>query len=99
MNDAFMRNKPDTSIRPGSSDVTAAAPKSGTERGIVVRQVEDRLRQAGGLHDAPDLDRAFLLDELAHGIQQIRGELLIADGVSAIPQFSKVAKRCFQNWE
>lgn len=33
------------------------------------------LRQACGLDDAADLDRAFFLDEFADGVQQIGREL------------------------
>lgn len=38
-------------------------------------EVEDRLGEVGGLHDAADLDGAFVLDQFANKVQELRGEL------------------------
>ena len=43
----------------------------------MVRQVEDILREARGLYDAPHLDRALVLDEGAHRVEELRRELAV----------------------
>jgi hypothetical protein len=58
-----------------SSALGAITLESRTECSILVREVQDMLREACSLDDAADLDRAFFLDELSDRVQKVRGEL------------------------
>ena len=42
---------------------------------VLVCEVENWLGEVGGLHDTADLDGAFVLDQLANKVQELRGEL------------------------
>lgn len=64
-----------SSLHAGPLAVTAAASECCTQRGVLVREIKDVLRQACGLDDAPDLDGSFFLDELTDGQQEVRREL------------------------
>ena len=55
--------------------VAAAAAERRAQARVLVRQVEDVLRQVRGLHDAADLDRALGLDQLADRDEEVGREL------------------------
>lgn len=59
-----------------------------TEGRILVREVQDVLRQARSLDDTADLDRAFVLDKLADGVQKIRRELQ-ENWLAFVPKFDR----------
>lgn len=57
------------------SSIATAAAEHGTELAVLVREVQNRLRQVGSLDNASDLDGAFVFDEFADHEQELRREL------------------------
>nr|POF13328.1 hypothetical protein CFP56_10475 [Quercus suber] len=64
-----------THSRSASLAIRTTALECCTQASILMRQVEDMLRQAGRLDYAAHLDRALFFDEFPHRVKQIGREL------------------------
>jgi hypothetical protein len=51
--------------------ITAAASECCTQLAVLMCQVQDWLWQVGSLHDASHLNRAFVFNQLADGVEQV----------------------------
>jgi hypothetical protein len=58
-----------------SSIVTIALERR-AKSSVLVRQIENGLRQACGLDDTPDFDGALVFDQSSDRVDQVRRELL-----------------------
>jgi hypothetical protein len=59
------------------SSIAATAPERRTQLAVLVREIQDRLRQVGRLDNTADLDGPFFLDEFADHVQEFGGELAL----------------------
>lgn len=59
----------------GSSSIAAAAAECSTELAVLMREIQNGLGEVGRLDDAPHLDSTLVLDQLAHQVQELGGEL------------------------
>lgn len=57
------------------STIATTTPECSTKRRVLVRQIQNVLRQLGCLDDTANLDCAFVFDELADGEEEVGREL------------------------
>jgi hypothetical protein len=78
---AISRLNPVSSIPPlerkqaDASTVITVAFESRAKGGVLVGQIQNRLRQARGLDNASDFYGTFILDESSNGVDQVGREL------------------------
>lgn len=62
-------------IHNATSAFSSITLECSTQCSVLVGEIENVLRQARGLDNAPDLDCTFFLNEFANRVQQVRREL------------------------
>lgn len=68
----FVSTPPDSTLT-----ICPTAPERSTERCIVVCEIEDVLRQIGGLNNAPNFNGPFILNQHPNGVKQLGRELAV----------------------
>lgn len=65
------RPSPRAGMHQANSTITPRTPKRRAQCRILMRQVQNMLRQRRRLDDTPDLDRALLLNEPSYGVKEV----------------------------
>jgi len=74
--------------------ITTTTPERSTKPRVLVRQIQNMLRQTRCLNDTPNLDRALLLDKFANRKDKIGRELEQRHNVSKLTLITRPRLRC-----